>query len=443
MSINISQSTQFKIRNLKLITKLGIQEIGGIYQELNIYDSMFMPCMRGDILIQDAIGLASKLTLDGSEYITMEISKADEPANSATVINKTFRIYKLGNRSNLNQNSELYILYFISEEMIYSMQKKINQSFKGIYSEIAKKVLNDILQVPVNKIGIIDDTKGIHNVVIPSLSPFDTLEWLIKRSVSNENLPNLFFFENKYGYNFASLSTLVKLPVTTNINFEPKNIGTLKGEEFYGARDMSLNSQFDLMENISNGVYAGKFIGIDPLMRKVSTAKIDYLQTYARADKHLNKNPNFTSGKNREDKDAAQMYDSKVSLYAFQTSRDSSDWIKTNEVQTGKIIDDTHSYVFQRAPILTNLMQTTIHLNVPGNFAFTSGTVVNLKMPSRAAKTDKDNVDNTLNGKYIITAARHIIKGDIHETVIEVVTDSTNKPFTTNQSTDMVKAVKR
>jgi hypothetical protein len=63
-------------------------------------------------------------------------------------------------------------------------------------------------------------------------------------------------------------------------------------------------------------------------------------------------------------------------------------------------------------------------------------------MPSRAAKTDSDSVDNTLNGKYIITAARHIIKGDIHETVIEVVTDSTNKPFTASQSLDMMKAVK-
>ena len=112
---------------------------------------MFMPCIRGDILIQDAIGLASKLTLDGSEYISMEISKGDEPSDSATVLKKTFRIYKLGNRSNLNQNSELYILYFISEEMIYSMQKKINQSYKGLYSDIAEKVLRDNLKVQIGR----------------------------------------------------------------------------------------------------------------------------------------------------------------------------------------------------------------------------------------------------------------------------------------------------
>ena len=443
MSLNISQSTQFVIKKLNLITKVGTENITGLYQELNIYDSMFMPCIRGDILIQDAIGLASKLTLDGSEYISMEISKGDEPSDSSTVLKKTFRIYKLGNRSNLNQNSELYILYFISEEMIYSMQKKINQSYKGLYSDIAQKVLRDNLKVPLNKIGIIDKTKGIHNVVVPNLSPFDTLSWLMKRSINNENLPNIFFYENKYGYNFASLSTIVNLPVTTNINFEPKNIGTLRSQEFYGARDMILNSQFDLMENISNGVYAGKFIGLDPLTRKVNIAKIDYLQTYSRTNKHLNSNPNFTGGRNREGKDSAQMFDSKISLYSFETERDKSDWVKTNEIQTGKIIDDTHSYVFQRAPILTNLLQTTIHLNVPGNFAFTSGTVVRLKMPLRAVGTNNDNKDATLDGKYIITAARHMIKGDIHETVIEVVTDSTNKPFTISQNSDMLEAIKK
>ena len=79
MSINLTQSTQFKIRNLTLITKLGNINLANIYQEINIYDSMFMPCIRGEILILDAIGLSSKLLLDGSEYLAMEISKDDEP----------------------------------------------------------------------------------------------------------------------------------------------------------------------------------------------------------------------------------------------------------------------------------------------------------------------------------------------------------------------------
>ena len=81
------------------------------------------------------------------------------------------------------------------------------------------------------------------------------------------------------------------------------------------------------------------------------------------------------------------------------------------------------------------ILQTTIHLNIPGNFAVTSGAIVNLSMPLRATKPDVgEELDETLSGKYIITATRHIIKGDMHQTVIEVATDSTNRPFSTNQT---------
>jgi hypothetical protein len=69
-------------------------------------------------------------------------------------------------------------------------------------------------------------------------------------------------------------------------------------------------------------------------------------------------------------------------------------------------------------------------VNLPGDFGFTSGLTVNMKMPVKGVKDpDLDQMDSTLTAKYIITAARHIIKGDRHETVLELATDSTNKAF--------------
>jgi len=430
MSLNLTQATQFKIKDLTLITKLGSVNITGVYQEINIYDSMFMPCVRGDILIQDAIGLCNKLVLDGSEYISMEITKGEESESDATTFKKTFRIYKLSGRENINQNSEIYVLYFASDEMVYSEQQKINQSFTGAYSDIVNVVLRNYLSVPNNRINKIGTTKGVHTVVIPGLSPFDTMEWLCKKAIDFESLPNFLFFENKYGYNFVSLSELIQKPPIMNINFEPKNLPTSGSKEFYGAREAKIVSSNDLIENIKNGVYAGKFIGIDPLTRKVSINKIDFQQTYGKTQSHLNKYPNFTGAVNKDGLDSAQMFDSKVSLYAFQSFRGASPWIKKNDPKTGIIINDTHAYVFQRAPIFTNLLQTTIHLNLPGNFGITSGSVINLTMPVKSIKPDAgEAIDETLSGKYIVTAARQMIKGDMHETIIEVATDSTNRPF--------------
>ena len=441
MSLNLSQSTQFKIKDLTLITKLGNVNIAGIYQEINIYDSMFMPCIRGEILIQDAIGLSSKLLLDGSEYLSMEILKGEE--SGPTTFKKTFRIYKQSNRENINQNSEIYILHFASEEMIFSEQKKVNQSFNGTYTDIVNVILKKYLGVTSKKLGLIENSKGLHTVIVPNLSPFDTMDWLSKRAVDSDSLPNFLFFENKYGYNFVSLTELIKREPIMNINFEPKNLSVSGGQEFYGAREAKIINSTNYIESIKNGVYSGKFIGIDLLTRKVNINQIDFNQTYNKTKVHLNKYPNFTTAANRDGKDAAHMFDSKVSLYAFATTRKDTSWVKQNDAQTGTNIDDTHAYVFQRAPILANLLQTTIHLNIPGNFGVTSGAIINLKMPIKSGKTEVgEGLDQTLTGKYIVTATRHVIKGDMHETVIEVATDSTNKPLDRQQTTKMTEALK-
>ena len=441
MSLNLSQSTQFKIKDLTLITKLGNVNIAGVYQEINIYDSMFMPCIRGEILIQDAIGLSSKLLLDGSEYLSMEILKGEE--SGPTTFKKTFRIYRQSNRENINQNSEIYILHFASEEMIFSEQKKVNQSFNGTYTDIVNVILKKYLGVTSKKLGSIENSKGLHTVIVPNLSPFDTMDWLSKRAVDSDSLPNFLFFENKYGYNFVSLTELIKREPIMNINFEPKNLSVSGGQEFYGAREAKIINSTNYIESIKNGVYSGKFIGIDLLTRKVNINQIDFNQTYNKTKVHLNKYPNFTTAANRDGKDAAHMFDSKVSLYAFATTRKDTSWVKQNDAQTGTNIDDTHAYVFQRAPILANLLQTTIHLNIPGNFGITSGAIINLKMPIKSGKTEVgEGLDQTLTGKYIVTATRHVIKGDMHETVIEVATDSTNKPLVRQQTTKMTEALK-
>ena len=441
MSLNLSQSTQFKIKDLTLITKLGNVNIAGVYQEINIYDSMFMPCIRGEILIQDAIGLSSKLLLDGSEYLSMEILKGEE--SGPTTFKKTFRIYRQSNRENINQNSEIYILHFASEEMIFSEQKKVNQSFNGTYTDIVNVILKKYLGVTSKKLGSIENSKGLHTVIVPNLSPFDTMDWLSKRAVDSDSLPNFLFFENKYGYNFVSLTELIKREPIMNINFEPKNLSVSGGQEFYGAREAKIINSTNYIESIKNGVYSGKFIGIDLLTRKVNINQIDFNQTYNKTKVHLNKYPNFTTAANRDGKDAAHMFDSKVSLYAFATTRKDTSWVKENDAQTGTNIDDTHAYVFQRAPILANLLQTTIHLNIPGNFGVTSGAIINLKMPIKSGKTEVgEGLDQTLTGKYIVTATRQIIKGDMHETVIELATDSTNRPIVKKQTSGMQKALK-
>jgi hypothetical protein len=388
--IEISQSTQFKIRQLEIVSKVGTIDVSGIFDELNIYDSIMMPCMSGNIIIRDALGLSSRLYFDGSEYLNINIGKENE--EDVTSFKKTFRIYRQSDRKNINQTSEMYVLHFVSEELIYSKQQKIIQTYTGNHHESAISILKDYLKVKqvVGKIGIIEPSKGIHTYNFPNMSPFEALNWLAQRAINNEGLSNFIFFQNKLGYNFVSLSKLITQNVLFDVNFNPKNLTPSVAQELIGARDVRIGEQHNLIDNIQNGVYAGTFIGFDPLTRKITTNKINFQDIYKKS-KHANKNPNITAAKNRDGLDGSQMYNSKISLYPFQSTRIDSSYTKSNDNITATIIDDTHNYIFQRRAIFKNLMQRKVQMVLTGNFTITSGLNLNLMMPSRAISDDNSN----------------------------------------------------
>jgi hypothetical protein len=64
MAFSISETTEFKINELNLVSKGGKLDIQEIFQELSIFDSILQPCISGQLLITDANGLVSKLSLD-------------------------------------------------------------------------------------------------------------------------------------------------------------------------------------------------------------------------------------------------------------------------------------------------------------------------------------------------------------------------------------------
>ena len=175
MTIKISETTEYSVKKLTISSKLGEHDVSGMYDELNIYDSLLNPCMSGNILIRDSVGFLQQIFIDGSEFINIQLTKSkDDDLNVATSFNKSFRIYKITDRFPNSMTSESYILHFMSEEYIYSEQQKVEQAFEGTYNQMAFIVLTKYLKVPTskNKIGLIEKTRGLHSVVVPSLILF-------------------------------------------------------------------------------------------------------------------------------------------------------------------------------------------------------------------------------------------------------------------------------
>jgi hypothetical protein len=418
----ILSTTQYKIKKLAIVSKIGTLDITGFFEELNIFDSIFNPCMTGNVLINDSIGLSNKLSFDGSEVLIVEMGKTDEEA----IIRKSFRIYKQSDRKSLNLNSEAYLLHFVSDEFLLSQQIKISQSFKETYSKIVRNILSDYLGVTNEMIGYFELSDGIRNVLIPNKSPIDAINFCSRKALNADGSPTFLFFENKVGYNFVTLSTLLSRKPIHHINFQPKNLADDAGE-MMGASHYEVVSQFDYNKNIYSGLYAGTFVGFDIATRSIATKLVNFDSIY-RNGQHANKTPDIGVVKNKLGFTNLEMFNSRRVLYPTGVFGSSSSYIKNNDPYSIDVDDDTYNYVLQREASFRNLLNRRLKVVMPGNFDLTSGLTASLIIPNRSEKAKGiDEVDYSLSGKYLIIASRHILTYQKHETVIEVATDSSNR----------------
>lgn len=429
--MSVQQSTQADIKQLTLILPGGIKVgIKDIFDEINIFENVMFPCSSGNIVIRDAIGLASKINFDGSERVLIEITKDvdNDDANFSPVFNRTFVIYKKTNRAQLTQNSEIYTLHFVAEEFLLSQQKKIRKTYTGTYTDIVRQILQEHLKIEntLGDVANIYETKGIHTITIPNLSPIEAIEFITKRASSVEGVPDFLFWQTRLGYNFMPVSWIMSNPSQYEITFGAKNLSESIEAEMYGARDFKILSQFNSAENIASGVYAGTFIGFDTLTRTIQTTKLNFDDVY-KLSTHANSKGMNTKIYNKENTPATEMYDSRITLYPFQLDRSNNAYVKENDSESANIIDDSHNYILQRKAIFTNLLQKRIRIVMPGNFRLMAGELVNAYFPNQFNETDKEkDGDKSLVGKYIILSVRHIVRYDKHETILEVATDSTN-----------------
>ena len=425
MSLKMLKSTQFEIIELILVTKGGKIDISNVCEEINIYDTMFLSVMSGSLVIGDSIGLSSKLLFDGSETILIHVKK--DKNSEILDFKRAFRIYKQTDRAVIKPGLEKYVLHFASDELIYSDQQRINQSYETNYSKIVERILNDYLKVPQNTLGgVYEFSSGIQKIVIPNLRPLEAIEWCARRALDINQSPNFMFFQNVAGFNFATLSTLLIQPAILDISYETKNIsGETAFDEIGGARYLEIVSLNDNIERTRSGVNAGKFIGFDPLTRTISTRNISYGDHYLNM-KHGNKTPNFTQIQSRDGMLNSEAFNSRKAISIFNYNRQFSEYIKKKDPTSLTQRDGIESWLFQRKAIIKNLMSKRLKIVMPGNFQLSSGFNVNVNAPIIGSSSGEDK---SINGKYLIVASRQIIGYEKHETIIEVASSSSESGY--------------
>lgn len=387
-----------------------------LFEQLNIYENIISPVIMGSILMVDTYGISTQLRT-GSCYIEMDLSKGQK-GEEKLQYKKTFRIYKQERRESKTINSELYLFYFCSEELIISEQTRVSRHYNNTYSEIATNILQKYLNVKTQEKELfISKTKGTKDIVIPALKPFDALYWCASRCVNRNNIPDILFFENKYGFNFISLDDLIKNKAVV-LNFNAKN--TAEDDDignFLGVKSSEIMSQFNLIESIKTGTYSGSVYGFDLITGSFTITPIS--SEYYSKNSLLNDELLIPSINSTNDGEAP---DAKRTLLVTDSKYNQSNYAKKNSPNNN--LHEPEFALAHKSAVFSFLNNKKMKLAVPGNFGLTIGMLVDLKYPKRGNITEKKQLDASFAGRHMILAIRHMVTPEIHETFLEISSNS-------------------
>ena len=232
---------------------------------------------------------------------------------------------------------------------------------------------------------------------MPNLAPLDAINLCSKRALDKNNSPNFLFFQNNDGFNFCTLPTLSKQKEKYTLNFNVKNTTENLEEEMFGVRGYQVIKQFDYLKSLQQGVFAGTFIGFDPVTRQIVKREKNYTDL---VEKLKLDRPNYTLDQNRSSITNYNAFGSRISFFPVFSTQNSSSFIQSTNKSSLTNLELTDEYIFERRAILEAFLNKRIRLLMPGNFGLSSGFNVALPIPTSGNKNnDTEDIDEVMAGK--------------------------------------------
>jgi hypothetical protein len=383
---------------------------------LVISESLYQNFVYGEIKFLDFSNLTDRLELNGQDYIQISFTT---PGFSGKMVKKKFVV------TNFNQLRLAYTgkgkevtLGFISQDAYSLMQRKVVGSYKGTISDIVSQITKSQFET---ELVTMKETDNTHSFIIPSWTPYKTLNWLAKRAVSASNREDcsFLFYENLDGNHFTSIHSLTNKPALGNYNYHQPNvsidISSNKGlyKKFSQIEDLKFNRHFDKVKEIDNGVYASQIVSLDLVTKEYSSQQFDYLEHFDRTDSVetyplIARESNLNVNKNIQ-----------ASFNFVGTSSFSQDGIDDNFRYS--------DFTLKRRSSILRARSSSLSIIVSGDSNRRVGDVVSLDVPKLEPMEDGslDPKDRMLSGRYLVTSLQHVInKEKGYTTRLELSRDS-------------------
>jgi hypothetical protein len=462
---------------------------------------------------------------------TAGITKQREPLSTGPfagsqnegIINLKFRVTKISNITRLNEGTLTYKLSMISEEYILNLKQKVKKSSLDPVS-LEPRAVSDVVRSlyrqffekgRISKKIFIEPTKNPTNLIIPNYTPFKAFNFLASRAVSAGKHAvgsSFVFYETVNGFFFVSLETLMAgggtgyggsqhegavmaapgAPRTTELVYtapenpvkeiyvvrpkrtrdhdEPRPEFENVAAEMTAVDDYTFSSNFDVLENLSKGMYTNTLLTHDLVRMTYDRLQFDMYDVNELGTETIMPipgGPDVIEIKEfvKAAKDARTISDKFTHLEKWKLCTPNQDALRKQPTKEEALLcfyptNLNHDVVFgedlgaeavsggiksslnivpnrveqwMQSRIVQSQQINNIKLNIraPGFSTRTVGDLIEFKLPTQFLDERGGEVSapehKYLSGYYLITKLRHHFTAEKYEIEFEAIKDSLSK----------------
>ena len=431
---------------------------------MKIYQSIFQPFMKADLMLYDAVSLHTNFPLNGEETIEITWSPMTQGKTGAVneIDKETDEIYRLEfcvdtatkQVVSAKATESVYILKLYSIEMLDNVKKRVQAAYNTTYTNAIGLLLENELNMTQNgkKLKGMTDldqpelSKGSFKFIVPNMKPLDALLWMTKRAVSTEygNGSYYVFFERFDGFYFNTIGQMIKYQnEQTRDHKGDENFPRVIKKYYYIANyngeamskynlpvnaqqrvltSMAVNKRYSTFQKILSGYFENELYQIDIYNKEIiSTQSTSATSSIYNDPKSFNTKEFETSVLT---KDSGKGTKTKI---RYSVVQDQGDYPAAPNYFSEKYNEALR--------IQTAMAQINITVSATGDTRVQAGDLIEIEVPAAAGFTAGDNQDKYLSGIYIITDIRHVIgMGGEYNIVMNLNRDSFGSELETDQT---------
>lgn len=378
---------------------------------IDIYESIMSPVIWADIQISDSSGLLQSFPIIGEEFIKIVFGTPMSPSTASYLL----RVNSVNNKQ-VTQNSRkiTYTLQCCSAELMKNVKQTVNIKKTDTVQDIVLSIFDDYIKT--DKPVFVDATTGIEEITISSLTPFQAIDMLRQRAVSNRYQSSSFcFYESRYGYHFTTLeryledgANIVEKGETDKVFFyDTVRHESIDNVTYRNIIAYNMISFGDSITKVSEGGLTNEVQQFDMITGDVR--KVTYTDNIG-AD--VFKSSSQTSSSGQSTSFTRQHGDRSTVTRLVTTRSDTSS-------------SDLAEKLSKSQAFAQKLSQNITQVHIYGDAELSIGDVIKLSLPSGIdTTTDRNTISRLDSGTYTITKIRQMITlGDrpVYSQALELV----------------------